>query len=104
MEKVGRWDESVALSLELMRDAGASLFNRVNSLISLGKIRARPGETGVWDCLDEATAAAEGSGEPQWIVAARLARAEACWLDGKQDAALREVGGSRPTAAATTGR
>jgi DNA-binding CsgD family transcriptional regulator/tetratricopeptide (TPR) repeat protein len=91
LDEMGRWDESVALSLELLRDAGASLFNRMRPLISLGKIRARRGEAGVWDCLDEATAAAEGSGEPQWIVATRLARAEACWLDGKPDAAQREV-------------
>ena len=51
-------------------------------LTSLGTIRARRGEPGAWECLDEAMAAADGTGEPQQIVPVRLARAEAYWLAG----------------------
>ena len=36
-----------------------------------------------WEYLDEAAAAADGTGEPQFIVPARLARAEAYWLAGQ---------------------
>jgi len=49
------------------------------------------GGPGVWDCLDEATRSAEGTAEPEWIAAARLARAEAHWLAGDQDAAAQDA-------------
>ena len=45
-------------------------------------IRARQGEPGAWECLDQAMADADGTGEPQSIVPVRLARAEALWLAG----------------------
>jgi DNA-binding CsgD family transcriptional regulator len=54
-------------------------------------MRARRGEDGVWECLDEAAEAAEGTGEPQWVVPVRLARAEAYWLEGGSAAAEREL-------------
>ena len=70
---------------------GSSPINRINPLTSLGTIRARKGEPGAWEYLDEAIAAADGSGEPRWVVRVRLARAEAQWLDGQASAAEREV-------------
>ncbi len=91
LEKTGRWDESVSLSEELLRRIVPSTINRLNPLISLGKIRARRGEPGAWECLDEAATAADGSGEADWIVAVRLARAEAYWLEGKARAAEGEL-------------
>jgi len=90
MERTGRWDDSAALSLELL-SLVSSPVNRINPLVSLGKVRARRGEDGVWGCLDEAMAAADGSGEPGWIVPVRLARAEAYWLEGKPSSAVREM-------------
>ena len=91
LEKMGRWDESASLCVELLTGSGASPINRINSLMSLGKIRARRGEAGARDYLDEAVTAADGTGEPQWIVPARLARAEAYWLEGKLDSAARDA-------------
>ena len=91
LEKIGRWDEAVSLSEELLRHAGASPVNRINPLISLGKILARRGESGAWECLDEAVEAADGTGEPPWIVLVRLARAEAYWLERKASSAQREA-------------
>ncbi len=81
-EKTGHWDESVSLSVELLRLV-ASPINRLNPLLSLGTIRARRGERGAWECLDEAMTSADGTGEAAWIVPVRLARAEAYWLEGK---------------------
>jgi hypothetical protein len=71
--------------------ASASPVNRINALMSLGKIRARRSEAGARKPLDEAVAAADGNGEPQWIIQARLARAEAYWLQGEPGSAAREA-------------
>ena len=90
MEQSGRWDEATALS-ERLTETVVSPVNRLHPLITLGLIRARRAEDGVWEFLDEAAMAADGTGEPQWILAARLARAEARWLQGQLDAARSEA-------------
>ena len=89
-ERTGRWTEAAALSTRLLAEV-ASPINRINALTTLGKVRARLGHDGVWECLDEASAAADGSAEPQWIAAVRLARVEAYWLEGRDDDARREA-------------
>jgi DNA-binding CsgD family transcriptional regulator/tetratricopeptide (TPR) repeat protein len=89
--KTGRWDEAAALSEEVLDRIVAPTINRLNPLISLGRVRARRGEAGVWDFLDEAMRSADGSAELAWVAAARLARAEAHWLAGDQAAAAREA-------------
>ncbi len=91
LEKTGRWAEAVALSTELLTKAGASPINRLCSLSRLGTIRARRGEPGAWEYLDEAMTGAEGTAEPQQIGLVRLARAEAFWLEDKPDLAQREA-------------
>ncbi len=91
MVQTGRWDESAALCAELLTHGGASPINRICPLTSLGTIRARRSEPGAWECLDEAVAAADGSGEPSQVVGVRLIRAEVHWLAGKPGDARREV-------------
>jgi DNA-binding CsgD family transcriptional regulator len=91
LEKLGRWEESAALSEELLTQSGASPVNRINPLTSLGKLRARQGAPGCWGCLDEAAAAADGTGEPRPILRVRLAWAEAYWLEGQPGLAAREA-------------
>ena len=91
LEKQGRWDEAASLSVEVLTGRGASPVNRINPLMSLGKIRARRGEAGARKILDEAVAAADGTGEPHWIIWARLASAEGYWLEGKPDSAARDA-------------
>jgi DNA-binding CsgD family transcriptional regulator/tetratricopeptide (TPR) repeat protein len=91
LEKKGQWEESASLSVELLTGRHASPVNRINPLVSLGKIRARRSEAGAWEHLDEAVAAADGTGEAQWIISARLARAEGYWLEGKLDSAARDA-------------
>ena len=89
--RTGRWDEAVALSTELLASADLSPLYRLCPLHVLGVIRARRGEPGAWGYLDEAAAAADASGEPQWILPVRLARAEAHWLHGEQHLAAQEA-------------
>ena len=91
LERTGRWDEAVALSTQFLFEVGPSPANRLCSLIRLGLIGARRGEPGVWEYLDEAAATADEAGEPQHQAPARLARAEAHWLEGRPDAARREA-------------
>ena len=76
---------------QLLTSSGASPVNLINPLTSLGKVRARQGAPSCWECLDEAAAAADGTGEPQYLVPMRLARAEAYWLEGQPDSAAREA-------------
>jgi DNA-binding CsgD family transcriptional regulator/tetratricopeptide (TPR) repeat protein len=90
LERTGRWDEAVALSTELLASADAPVY-RLAALEVLGIIRARRGEPGAWEYLDEAAAAADATGEPQWIIVARLARAEAYWLQGEPRLAAQEA-------------
>jgi DNA-binding CsgD family transcriptional regulator/tetratricopeptide (TPR) repeat protein len=91
LERTGRWDGAVAICLELLRKGGPSPNIRLCPLCRLGMIRARRGEPGVWECLDEAIEHADGAGESQSIVPVRLARAEAFWLDGNLADARREA-------------
>ena len=92
-ERAGRWDEAVALTHTLFRavEVDVSPVNRLRGLILLGVIRARRGEAGVWECLDEAAAIADRKGEPAFQVPMRLARAEAHWLAGRRAEARREA-------------
>ena len=101
LEQTGRWDEAAALGEQLLASA-ASPINRIQSLVVLGQIRARRGDSDAWPYLDEAAAAADGSSEPQWIAVARVARAEAHWLAGDDALAQAEADLARTAAVVTT--
>ncbi len=91
LERTGRWADSVALSRQLLSRRNPSPLNRLVPLRLIGTIRARRGEPGIWDHLDQAMSYADGTGEPQLIVPARLARAEAYWLEARPEEAAREA-------------
>ena len=59
--------------------------------MALGLVRARRGDPGVWELLDEALALAEPRDEMQWIAPVAIARAEAAWLEGRRDDAVAET-------------
>jgi DNA-binding CsgD family transcriptional regulator/tetratricopeptide (TPR) repeat protein len=59
--------------------------------LSLGKILARRGQPGAQEYLDEAMRCADGTTISSYILRARLARAEACWLQGQAADARREA-------------
>jgi DNA-binding CsgD family transcriptional regulator/tetratricopeptide (TPR) repeat protein len=91
LERLGRWDEAVALSEVVLRRVLSSPVNRMIPLGTLGRIRARRGEPRVWECLDQAIASADGTGDPQYFVPIRLGLAEARWLEGDLAVAHREA-------------
>lgn len=82
-ERTGRWDEAVALAEQILSEARPSPLNRQRALVRLGVILARRGVPGYWPYLNEAATTADEQGQPPLQVAARLAQAEAHWLDGR---------------------
>jgi len=81
-----------------------SPFNRVAFLLPLGESRARRGLPGGWEPLDEATQSAVALGEPGRIVLCAVARAEAHWLAGDQEDAVRALDETRDVAAPGGGK
>ena len=84
----GRWDAAVGSAQLVLRDPRSSPVTRVVALSVLGLVRARRGDPGVWQPLDEAWELARPTGELQRLEPAAAARAEAAWLEGRLDAAV----------------
>ena len=91
LEKTGRWDEALALSLDILDRTNPAPITRLCPSTRAAALLARRGEAGAWEYLDQAMADAVRTGEPQSIVPVRLARAEACWLEGRAADALSEA-------------
>jgi DNA-binding CsgD family transcriptional regulator/tetratricopeptide (TPR) repeat protein len=87
---MGRWDDARAIA-ERVLATEASPVNLLTSQITLGLILARRGLPGALEVLDPGVLAADGVDEAEWIAATRLARAEAFWLLGEDDAALADL-------------
>ena len=66
-------------------------FARIHALHALGLVRARRGDPGVWELLDEALELAKPRNELQWIAPVAAARAEAAWLEGRHGDAVAET-------------
>ena len=81
----GNWDEAATLAGTILRNPGTSPVPRIVALAVLGLIRARRGDPEVWEPLDEAWALAQHTGELQRLEPAAMARAEACWLEGRPE-------------------
>jgi DNA-binding CsgD family transcriptional regulator/tetratricopeptide (TPR) repeat protein len=86
-----RWDEAAQIGHRMLGSRGISPVNQINPLVVLGTIAARRGEQDAWALLDRAADLADGNGEPQWIVLARTARAEARWLEGDLELTAQEI-------------
>ena len=76
-------------------------FTRIHALVALALVRARRGDPGVWPLLDEALALSEPRHELQWIAPVAIARAEAAWLEGRDEAAIAETDHAYEAAAGT---
>ncbi|MBM2618991.1 AAA family ATPase [Actinoplanes sp. LDG1-06] len=91
LARTDRWDDATLLARRLLTEVVATPINRISPLVGLATVLVRRGGDEVEPLLDEAAATADGSAEPQWIVAARVARAEWRWLSGNPAAARREA-------------
>ena len=90
LERLGRWDESAGIA-EAVIASVASPVNRMIPMTSLAMVAARRDAGSVWPHLDAAMCAADGSTGPMYIGAARLARAEARWLESDLAGARHEA-------------
>ncbi|XVU26487.1 ATP-binding protein [Actinoplanes sp. CA-054009] len=91
LARTDRWDEAARLGRRLITEVEASPINRISPLLGLTTVLVRRGDDEAGPLLDEAAATADGSAEPQWIVYARLTRAEWRWLAGRPEEARREA-------------
>jgi DNA-binding CsgD family transcriptional regulator/tetratricopeptide (TPR) repeat protein len=85
----GRLDEAAETAQRLLEEHAVAPVSRIMALVALGRSRARRGETGAREALDEALDLAIPTGTLQRLAPVRLARAEAAWLDG--DVALAQA-------------
>jgi DNA-binding CsgD family transcriptional regulator/tetratricopeptide (TPR) repeat protein len=79
----GRWDNAVDSGASLLRDPSCALGPRLEALVAIALVRARRGDPGVWEFLDEALALSEPTGEDYMIGQVIAARAEAAWLQAR---------------------
>ncbi|HET9508920.1 MAG TPA: LuxR C-terminal-related transcriptional regulator [Gaiellaceae bacterium] len=86
----GRWDEGALLADALLRGA-ADPMSRVSCGIALGRVRARRGDPGAFDALDEALEVARPGGHLQRLGHVHAARAEAAWLAGDERRTVEEA-------------
>ena len=88
----GRWEEAGELARFVVGHPGVAATSKITALVVLGTLRARRGEPGVWEPLDEARALAMVTMEPQRVVPVAAARAEARLLAGEPERVAEELG------------
>ena len=86
----GRWDDGTELAREVLAHT-TSVISRITALIALGRVRARRGDPGADEALDEALELARPGGHLQRLGHLRAARAEAAWLVGDHGRVLDEA-------------
>lgn len=86
----GRWDEGGRLAADVLRGV-VDPISSISSRIALGRLRARRGDPGAFDELDEALAIAMPGGHLQRLGHVHAARAEAAWLAGDPERAVEEA-------------
>ncbi len=107
----GRWSEAAELAASVLRMPvvtplapheaatwegvesrfGIPVNSRTVALLALGRVRARRGDPGAWDALDEALALTAPNGTFLRLGAVHAARAEAAWLAGDRERTLDEA-------------
>ncbi len=82
----GRWDDAADAAAAVLRIRRASIIPRITGLVVLALVRARRGDPGRRDLLDEAWTLAEPTDELFRMGQVVAARAEVAWLAGDQEA------------------
>ena len=96
---LGRWDDAAEHAHDIVEHTTHRTTSRVMALVALGRLRARRGDAGVAEVLDEALALALATDTLQRIAPVRAARAEAAMLRGDLNAAADEARAALPLAA-----
>jgi len=82
----GRWDLAAGAATFVLEQPNVAGPSRIAALAVLGGLRARRGDPDAWPLLDEALGLAERTGELQRLAPVAIARAEARWLAGQDEA------------------
>ena len=86
----GRWDAATATATDVLSKANDAI-SRISALIAMGRVRARRGDPGAMDVLDEALELSRPGGHLQRLGHVHAARAEAMWLIGDAERAVEEA-------------
>lgn len=86
----GRWAEAGEIAGWVLQRP-TSAISRIVALTALGRVRARRGDPGTGEILDEALALAARTDTLQRLAPVRAARAEAAWLAGDPRATVSEA-------------
>ncbi len=79
----GLWEQASESAELVLRDHRSAAVPRASALITLALVRARRGDPGVAELLDEDRGAALATHEPERVGELACARAEAAWLAGE---------------------
>src|SRR5438552_5510431 len=82
----GRWDNAAEAAAAVLRIRRASIMPRITGLVVLGLVRARRGDPGHRELLDEAWPLAEPTDELFRMGKTGAPRAEVAWLVGDREA------------------
>jgi DNA-binding CsgD family transcriptional regulator len=98
----GDWVAAAEGATAVLSVPWIAITNRIPALLVLGLVRARRGDPGAGDALDEARNLALSIGEPQRIESVAAARAEWRWLQGDRAGCVAEArAGFHPEFSAT---
>jgi DNA-binding CsgD family transcriptional regulator/tetratricopeptide (TPR) repeat protein len=93
----GRWDEGTARAQAVLVQSPEAI-SRISALIALGRVRARRGDPGATEVLDEALELSLPGGHLQRLGHVHAARAEAAWLADDRERAVVEARAVYPLA------
>jgi DNA-binding CsgD family transcriptional regulator/tetratricopeptide (TPR) repeat protein len=88
---LGHWEKAMQSSSESLQGVGQTAISRIPGLVALGRLQARQGKANAFSYLDEALDLALQSQTFQRVSLVRAARAEAAWLAGDVERALKEA-------------
>jgi len=87
----GRWNEAAQLAGALIEHPNLAIAQRLPAMVVLGLVRARRGDPGVEQLLDEAMRLAQPTGELQRIGRIAAASAEVAWYRGDRPRVIEQA-------------
>ena len=93
----GRWADAAVIAGRVLAAAPPAV-SRIGAAAALGRLRARRGDPGVAEVLDDALMLAQAGGHLQRLGQVHAARAEAAWLAGRREDMLAEARAVYPIA------
>ena len=88
---LGRWDEATETAALVLGEPRRSRLPKLRALSVIGRVRARRGDPGVWEALDDALSLANVGQALAAIQPVAVARAEAAWLADDDEQIERET-------------